>query len=328
MTPSTPAEVLATSVVLRRREHVAVIGAGTIGASWAALFLAHGLEVRVHDPDPDIEPRVRATVDSLAPILGALGLPTDGLTQRLVFPADLEAVLAGADVVQENGPENMGFKRELWARVEQGVPSSALLLSSTSGMKATSMAKAMSDPTRLLVGHPFNPPHLVPLVEVVPGQQTDPAVVAEAVAFYTALGKRPLVVQKEIPGFVANRLQSALFQECVYLVNEGVISMADLDAVVTHSIGLRWAAAGPFLTFHLGGGHGGLPHFLSHLGKGMEGMWGILGHPSLDDATVGRLSDEVERAYGDTSLEELERRRDEMQLAIMHALEDAEAAPG
>lgn len=321
MSPATPGDVLAGSEVLSRRQHVAVIGAGTIGASWTALFLAHGLEVRVSDPAPDVEERVRTTVTDVAPVLAALGLPADGLTARLRFEADVERAVDGADVVQENGPENVEFKRSLWATVERVVAPTTLLLSSTSGITATTMAKALADPSRLLVGHPFNPPHLVPLVEVVPGAETNSAVIDEAVAFYTALGKRPLVLRKEVRGFVANRLQSALFQECVHLVAEGVVGMDDLDAVVTSSIGLRWAAAGPFLTFHLGGGQGGLPHFLTHLGPGMESMWkNLLGHPTLDDATVQLLIDELHRAYGDHPIEELARRRDEMQVAILHAL--------
>jgi ketoreductase RED1 len=317
----TPAEVLAASDVLRRHEHVAVIGAGTIGASWAALFLAHGLEVRVSDPAPDVEERVRAMVADVAPILAALGLPAEGLTDRLRFVGDVETAVDWADVVQENGPEDVQFKRSLWATVEGIVAPTALLLSSTSGITASAQVKEMADPTRVLVGHPFNPPHLVPLVEVVPGEQTDPAVVDEAVAFYAALGKRPLVLRKEVPGFVANRLQSALFQECVYLVAEGVVGMDDIDDVVTSSIGLRWAAGGPFLTFHLGGGAGGLPHFLTHLGPGTQWMWkNGLGHPSLDDETVQVLLAEVERAYGDHTIGELADRRDRLQVAILNAL--------
>ena len=333
MTAASPSDLLAASDVLRRHEHVAVIGAGVIGASWTALFLAHGLAVRVTDPAPDVERRVLGAVERIAPTLAALGLPSEGLAARLAFERDLERAVAGADVVQENGPEDLGFKRELWATVEKVVDGGALLLSSTSGHPATAQAAGMADARRLLVGHPFNPPHLVPLVEVVPGERTDPAAVEDAVAFYAALGKRPLVLRKEKPGFVANRLQSALFQECVSLVAEGVVGMDDLDAVVTSSIGLRWAAAGPFLTFHLGGGAGGFPHFLKHLGPGMQGMWGILGQPSLDEPTVELLSEEVRRAYGDRSIEELERRRDRMQLAILHALAEARAqgsatAPG
>lgn len=322
MSTTTPADVLAAHDVLQRRERVAVIGAGTIGASWTALFLAHGLEVRISDPAPNVEAEVRATIAGIAPIFDALGLPTTGLTDRLIFSDDVEQAVSGADVVQENGPEDLGFKRELWATVEQAVAPTALLLSSTSGIKATAQAKNLNDPGRIVVGHPFNPPHLVPLVEVVPGEQTDQSTVDEVVAFYRALGKQPLVLRKEVPGFVANRLQAALFQECVHLVAEGVVAMDDLDAVVTNSIGLRWAAAGPFLTFHLGGGSGGLSHFLTHLGPGMEGMWErALGHPKLDQATVQTLLDEVEAAYGSQSIDELARRRDEAQVAIMRTLD-------
>lgn len=321
MTTPTPADVLAANDVLQRRERVAVIGAGTIGASWAALFLAHGLEVRISDPAPDVETDVRETIAGIAPILSALGLPTADLTDRLIFAADLEGAVDGSDVVQENGPEDIGFKRELWASVEKIVAPTTLLLSSTSGIKATAQAKHLDDPGRIVVGHPFNPPHLVPLVEVVPGEQTPQGIVDEVVAFYTALGKQPLVLRKEVPGFVANRLQSALFQECVHLVAEGVVSMDDLDAVVTSSIGLRWAAAGPFLTFHLGGGAGGLSHFLEHLGPGMEGMWKqALGHPELNDATKEILLGELDAAYGDQSIDDLARRRDEAQVGIMRSL--------
>jgi ketoreductase RED1 len=325
LTATTPSAVLAASDVLRRSEHVTVIGAGVIGISWTALFLAHGLEVRVNDPDPAVEDRVRAGIDQIAATLGELGLPTERLAARLEFEADLERAVETADVVQENGPEDLAFKRELWARVGRVVAPTALLLSSTSGHPATTQATDMVDPSRLLVGHPFNPPHLVPLVEVVPGERTDPAAVEDAVAFYTALGKRPLVVRREMPGFVANRLQSALFQESVHLVAEGVVSMEDLDSIVTSSIGLRWAAAGPFLTFHLGGGPGGLPHFLAHLGPGLEARWKSLGHPRLDEATVELLTDHVRRAYGAMPHDALERRRDRMQLAIMRALADASA---
>ncbi len=321
MTAPTPNEVLARHPILERRQHAAVIGAGTIGASWAALFLAHGMTVRVQDPAPDAESRVREMVDQATPILGALGLATDGLTDGLSFSADLAEAVGDADIVQENGPENVRFKRALWVEVERRTGPDTLLLSSTSGIMPTSMVKEMQDHSRVLIGHPFNPPHLVPLIEIVPGQQTSQAVIDEAVAFYTALGKRPLVVRKEVPGFVANRLQSALFQECVSLVSEGVVTMADLDAIVVNSIGLRWAASGPFLTFHLGGGTGGLPHFLDHLAPGMESMWGILGHPHFDEATNALLLEEVERAYGDRSLAELEQRRDRLQVALLRALQ-------
>ena len=318
--PATPAELLAASEVLKRHERVAVIGAGVIGLSWTALFLAHGLRVCVNDPDPDVRDKVLAGLERIGPALAGVGLPANGLSERLDFETDLGRAVRGVDVVQENGPEDIAFKQDLWAAVEGAVGSGALLLSSTSGHPATAQAAKMADPGRLLVGHPFNPPHLVPLVEVVPGEGTDPAAVEDAVDFYTALGKRPLVLRKEMPGFVANRLQSALLRESIHLVAEGVVSMEDLDAIVTSSIGLRWAAAGPFLTFHLGGGSGGLARFLEHFGPNLESRWTSLGHPRLDEATVALLSDQADDAYGQESVDELADRRDRMQLAIMDAL--------
>lgn len=315
---SRPADLLAASEALQRHEHVAVVGAGVIGLSWTGLFLAHGLHVTVHDPAA--RDGIEAGVQQLAPALDALGLPTAGLTDRLEVADDLAALVDGADVVQENGPEKIEFKRHLWASVEPLARPGTLLLSSTSGHPASSQGQDMTDPRRLLVAHPFNPPHMVPLVEVVPGERTEPAAVTETVELFRALGKKPLVLRKEKPGFVANRLQSAMFQECVSLVAEGVVDMADLDEVVTSSIGMRWAVNGPFLTFHLGGGPGGLPQFLEHLGPGMQARWASLGHPTFDAPTVALLTEAVQEAYGHRTYAELERDRDARQLAVLRAL--------
>ncbi|MBV9196039.1 MAG: 3-hydroxyacyl-CoA dehydrogenase [Solirubrobacterales bacterium] len=319
MTSPSPSDLLAGSDVLKRNEHVAVIGAGLIGISWTALLLAHGLEVRVYDPDPAAQSRCREGIERIAPSLTALGLPVHGLAERLRFETELTRAVRGAAVVQENGPEDLALKRHVWAQVQQSAPPETLLLSSTSGLPATAQAQHLARPGRLVVGHPFNPPHLVPLVEVVPGQRTDPQAVEDALAFYRALGKQPVVLRREIPGFVANRLQSALFRECVSLVTQGIVAMEDLDAIVTSSIGLRWAAAGPFLSFHLGGGPGGLAHFFAHFAPGMQRRWDTLGRPRLDDATIALLAREVERAYGDTSIEALERERDDAQIAMLRA---------
>jgi ketoreductase RED1 len=319
MTSQSPSDMLAASDVLKRCERVAVLGAGLIGISWTALLLAHGLEVRVYDPDPAARSRCQEGLERIAPTLAALGLPVHGLAERLRVETELARAVHGAAVVQENGPEDLAVKRQVWAQVQQSAPPAALLLSSTSGLPATEQAEGLARPGRLLVGHPFNPPHVVPLVEVVPGQRTDPQAVEDAVALYRALGKQPVVLRREIAGFVANRLQSALFRECVSLLAQGVVAMEDLDAIVMNSIGLRWAAAGPFLSFHLGGGPGGLAHFLTHLGPGLQRRWESLGDPRLDDATVGLLTREVDQAYGATSIEELERQRDDMQIAILGA---------
>ena len=220
-----------------------VVGGGVIGISWTALFLARGLEVTVCDPLPDVAERVRAGLGEIAPTLAQLGLPVDALTdstEALRFDPEVASAVAGTDVVQENGPERPEVKQQLWSTIEAGAPADALLASSSSGIPASVMSQTMRQPGRLVIGHPFNPPHLVPLVEVVPSEGTDPEAVEAAVAFYRAMGKQPQVLAREIPGVVANRLQAALFREAVHLVAHGVVTEQELDAVVTSSIGMRW----------------------------------------------------------------------------------------
>ena len=294
----------------------AVLGAGTIGLSWAALFAAHDLDVRVQDPRPDLQEQLDATVAALSPVLGDLG-------GRVSVAADLEAAVDGVDVVQENGPERLDLKQELWARVEAAAPASALLLSSTSGLMPSDMAARMRQPGRLLVGHPFNPPHVVPLVEVVPGAQTPPEGAQAAADFYRSLGKVPVVLRREIGGFVANRLQSALFRESVHLVLEGVVTPEELDRVVTESVGVRWATAGPFESYHLGGGPGGIRHLLEHLGPGMARRWKDLGQPELTPELVDRVSSDTEARFADAPYDVRTAGRDRVQLAVLAAREQA-----
>ena len=294
----------------------AVLGAGTIGLSWAALFAAHGMDVRVQDPRPDLQEQLDATVAALTPVLGDMG-------GRISVAADLETAVDGVDVVQENGPERLDLKQELWARVEAAAPASALLLSSTSGLMPSDMAARMREPGRLLVGHPFNPPHVVPLVEVVPGAQTPAEGAAAAADFYRSLGKVPVVLRKEIGGFVANRLQSALFRESVNLVLQGVVTPEELDQVVTESVGVRWATAGPFESYHLGGGPGGLRHLLEHLGPGMAKRWKDLGQPELTPELVDRVSSDTEARFADAPYDVRTAERDRVQLAVLAAREAA-----
>jgi ketoreductase RED1 len=303
--------------------HATVVGAGVIGSSWTALLLARGLKVTVSDPLPDAEARVRAALAEIAPTLAQLGLPVSALSATstaLQFEPDVATAVAEADAVQENAPERLDVKQELWRSIESAAPSHALLASSSSSLPASSMSAPMQQPGRLIVGHPFNPPHLVPLVEVVASKTTDPAVVDLALAFYRAIGKRPQVLAREIPGFVANRLQAALFREAVNLVAQGVVTEQELDEVVTSSIGLRWAVAGPFRTFHLGGGPGGLPDFLAHLGPALEALWAQLGTPALDGQTNELLSRQAQNFDG--SVAELAGHRDEAQIRLMRALDE------
>lgn len=316
------------SAVLNRYRNTCVIGAGVIGASWTALFLAHGLNVVVNDPQPNIADVVRTMLAKAAPTLKALGLPHEGLDKNLRFEADLERAVAGVDLIQENGPENPEWKQKLWARVEPALPKHALLLSSSSARPATEQGKLMKDTSRLLVGHPFNPPHLIPLVEVVPGDHTAPEATADAVAFYEALGKVPRVLKKEIQGFVANRLQRAIMREACYLVQEGVVTVDELDDIVTSSIGLRWAVNGPFSSFHMGGGPKGLESFFQHLGKNMAVSFKIIPQVELDEKLQQVIIDQAAASFGKTPIPQMERQRDDSQLAILHALSEVDAQRG
>jgi ketoreductase RED1 len=300
----------------------AVIGAGTIGLSWAALFAAHGHTVRVQDPRPGIAPEVEAAVRHLTRLQPGTGAPAD-LLARIEVVDDVETAVTGADVVQENAPERLPLKQELLARIEAAAPERALVASSTSALMPSDLAREMRTPERLVVGHPFNPPEVLPLVEVVPGERTAPWAVEAAVAFYRSLGRKPVVLHREINGFVANRLQSTLFRECVWLVSQGVVSAAELDEIVTESIGIRWSTAGPFESFHLGGGPGGMRHFLEHLGPGMARRWKVVEQPELDEATVELVSGQVEERFAGRTYEELTDARDRAQLAVIDARDAA-----
>ena len=300
--------------------NITVIGAGAIGLSWTALFLANGWKVTVNDPREDIKTAVQEGLALIKPSLAALGYSVSELDKALSFEADLEKAVKDADYIQENGPENVAFKQELYRKLDKWVKPAALLLSSSSSIPATVFTEKMTRPERALIGHPFNPPHLIPLVEVVPGKNTSHVVAVSAMNFYSSLGKKPVLIEKEIAGFVANRLQAALMRESVHLVRSGVVTMQALDKIVSSSIGLRWAAAGPFKTFTLGGGTGGFPHFLQHLGPMLENLWKDLGDSHFDAETTRVLLEQYDASYGKIPITELEQQRDHQQLAIMKAL--------
>jgi len=271
---------------------------------------------------------VKAALLKIAPTLHALGLPHQSLDRNLRFETDLDRAVATADLVQENGPERPEWKQQLWARIEPVVPKHALLLSSSSARPATEQGREMKDASRLLVGHPFNPPHLIPLVEVVPGERTDPKAVEEAVAFYEALGKVPRVLKKEIQGFVANRLQRAIMREACYLVQEGVVTVDELDDIVTSSIGLRWAVNGPFSSFHMGGGPKGLESFFQHLGKNMAASFKVIPSVELDEKLQRRIVEQAAASFGRTPIPEMERKRDDAQVALLRTLSSLPAPDG
>lgn len=300
----------------------AIIGGGVIGASWAALFLVNGLKVVLSDPDSAAETNARAIISGALPALKALGYQPGDFKDRLSFQSDNAAAVRNADIVQECGPEKLEFKRALWKLIEAAAPQDALLCSSSSTIPASAQFTSMTDQSRLLIGHPFNPPHLMPLVEVVPTPNTDPRITVRALAFYRGIGKVALEIKKEIPGFVANRLQAAIFQESVALVAEGVVTLQELDAIVTSSLGIRWATSGPFLSFHLGGGPGGLAHFVEHLGPPMESAWQHLGKARFDDATKALLLRQLAESYGCGSFTQLSEARDAKEVAVINGLNE------
>ncbi|MFF4604061.1 3-hydroxyacyl-CoA dehydrogenase NAD-binding domain-containing protein [Streptomyces sp. NPDC001339] len=303
----------------------AVIGAGTIGLGWTALFASAGLTVRVNSRRADAEAHVRRAFELYAGSLPGGPADPEALFARLEFEPDVARAVEGADVVQENAPENLALKQELFATIGAAAPSHALLLSSTSTLLPDDLGARMTDPGRLLVAHPFNPPHIVPLVEIVTGRRTGPRVVEEAMAFYRGLGKTPVVLRRAVPGFVANRLQSALLRESIHLVREGVVSVAELDEIVISSIGGRWAAVGPFRAFHLGGGPGGLRHWFEHLGAGLEKSWEGLGNPPVDEETVATILSQAEEAFGNRAYEELAAERDAKQTRVIGAVSGPKA---
>ncbi|MFH5926740.1 3-hydroxyacyl-CoA dehydrogenase NAD-binding domain-containing protein [Roseomonas xinghualingensis] len=303
---------------------IGIVGGGTIGASWAAFYLARGFEVVVTDPSPEVEDSARRYVAGAWPALEQLGMVMAGATpDRLHFERDLRSALAGVDFVQENGPEREALKIELFARMDEVLPAEVIIASSSSGLLMSRVQSGCRHPERCVTGHPFNPPHLIPLVEVVGGERTSAETIERAVNFYRDVGKRPIRLRKEVPGHVANRLQAALWREAIHLVAEGVASVADVDAAVTYGPGLRWPIFGPHMTFHLGGGPGGMEHFLAHLLGPFESFWEDLGHPRMTPELQRKVVDGVREEAGDLSPEILSEIRDRRLIAVLRALEAA-----
>jgi len=279
-------------------KRVAVIGAGTIGASWAAGFLARGCEVSAYDPAENGEAFARRFIDNAWPTLEKLGSVDKGADKnRIAFFKTPGEAAKGAQFVQESGPEREDAKIELFAQIGAAAPADTVIASSSSGLLISRVSVKCKYPERCVIGHPFNPPHLIPLVEVVGGGKTSGAAIDRAMAFYRAMGKRPIHIKKEVKGHVANRLQTALWREAVHLVMEGVVSVADADAAIAYGPGLRWALMGPHLTFHLAGGEGGMQHFMSHLAAGPVQSW-------MDDLGTPRMTPDVQKTITEGVLAE------------------------
>ncbi len=297
-------------------KHVAVIGGGTIGASWAAYFLSRGLAVTIVEPYL-AEETMRATIDQMWLGLTALGLPDEADNTQLTICRQIDQNLADVDFVQENSPENLALKQDVVVELEQVISPKIVISSSTSSLLASDIQTKATHPARILVGHPFNPPHLLPLVEVVGGQQTSAEVVTWAMEFYREIGKQPVHVKKEVIGHIANRLTAALYREAVHIVAEGIGTVADVDAVMTNGPGPRWALMGPHLTYHLGGGSGGIQHYMAHLGPTQEHRWQELGDPKLTEAVQAQIIEGVLAEVGTLTRAELAQWRDD---GLIHLL--------
>lgn len=297
---------------------VAVIGAGVIGAGWAAQFLAHGLDVTACDADPAAEEDLRRAVAAAWPALSRLGLHERASIERLDFTVDVVAAVDGADFVQESGPESLPLKHQLLAELDATAPAGVVIASSTSGLMPSQLQTACArHPERVLVGHPFHPTHLIPLVEVVPGRRTAPESVERAVAFYEYVCKRPIVVRQEVPGHVTNRLQAALWREAYSLVERGVATVADIDAAISHGPGLRWALLGPLANQHLSGGAGGMARTLEHLGPPAQAWMDDLGAPRLTPRLVELLVRGVQEELAGVDEALMVARRDELLLDLL-----------
>src|SRR5271169_832834 len=299
-------------------QNIAIVGTGVIGASWAALYLARGLNVIATDPAPNAEANLRRFIDAAWKDLQVIGLSPNASREHLQFTADMKKALSNADLVQENGPERQDFKIKLFADMDAATPEDTIIASSSSGLTMSVMQSACKHPERCVTGHPFNPPHIVPLVEVVAGAKTSPETVERALSFYASIGKKPIHVRKEVVGHVANRLQAALYREVVYLIEQGVLDVADSDVAVCWGPGLRWGVMGPNLLFHLGGGQGGIQHFMDHLSGPTASWWKDLGtitefSPQVKQAII----DGVQKEAGNRSIEELEHERDAMLLELL-----------
>ena len=260
---------------------IAIVGTGVIGASWAAEFLARGLDVVATDPAPKAEANLREYIDEAWKDLTSIGLSKGASRDRLRFTTNMKEALSEADLVQENGPERPDFKIKLYAEMEEVAPVDSLFASSSSGITPSVIQSQCKHPERVVIGHPFNPPHIIPLVEVVGGSKTSPDAIQQAIRFYASIGKKPIHLKKELPGHVANRFQAALYREMLYLIEQGVLSVEDTDAAVCYGPGLRWGVMGQSLQWHLGGGAGGIQHFMDHLMPPLEGMMKALGTPNI-----------------------------------------------
>src|SRR6267378_3205661 len=306
---------------------IGIVGTGVIGASWAAFYLSRGFDVRATDPADGAEGRLRDLVAGYWPTLEQLGLTRGASQDRLTFGTDISKILSGVAFVQENGPERLDIKRDLIANIDAAIPDHAIIATSSSGILISSIQDAAKHPERVLLGHPFSPPHLIPLVEVLGGKLTSEEYIAEAISFYASVGKKPIRIRREIKGHVTNRLQAALWQEAFWLVEQGIATVADIDTAISYGPGLRWGLLGPFLNLEIAGGAGGLAHVLEHLGPPMESWWMDLQHVHLSQDLNKKAVEETKKYLKPYSFDETVKQRDEILIKVLKMKAAAKQLP-
>jgi len=304
-------------VVNAQIQKVAIVGTGLIGASWAAQYLASGLDVIATDPAPDSESNLRKCVDEAWELLSAIGLASGASRDRLTFTADLKEAVSKADFVQENVPERALLKARVFTQMDEVASPDTILASSASGLTMDAIQSGCKHPERCVIGHPFNPPHVIPLVEVVGGKKTSEAVIERTVAFYASIGKKPIRLRKVLPGHVGNRLQAALYREVLFLIQQGVLSVEDADIAVSYGPGLRWGVMGPSLQWHLGGGPGGIEHFVKQYMDGFVGLMKKLEMPDVTPELRQAIIDGVLKEANGQSVERLARSENKLVLELL-----------
>lgn len=305
---------------MREVKTVGLAGGGVIGGGWAARCLAHGLDVVCYDPAPSGEDVTRSKVANAWPALENVGLFPGASQDRLRFASSLEEMAEASDFIQESVPERIDVKIKVHSAIDAAAAPDVVIGSSTSGLLPTEFQAECANPDRVLVGHPFNPVYLLPLVEIVGGEKTSQASVEAARAFYASISMYPLVCRKEIEGFLSDRLQEALWRENLHIINEGAANTQEMDDAIIYGPGLRWAFMGVNKTFALAGGDTGMRHFFEQFGPALKWPWTKLEAPELTDELIDKMVDGTEAQLADGTIQEFEQKRDECLIAIMQAL--------
>ena len=307
---------------------IGIVGTGVIGAGWAARCLARGMEVIATDPGPNAESLLRQKVNNAEPVLTKLGLQTGDLQQRLRFVEDLAELCGAVDFIQESAPENEDLKRLLHKQIDAAAPRHVVIASSSSGLLPTQIQSDCGYPERIVIGHPFNPVYLLPLVEVLGGDRTSKESIDTATNFYRRLDMYPLRVRTEVPGYISDRLQEALWREALHMIAEGIATTEEIDDAIIYGPGLRWAFMGTCLTFHLAGGDAGMRHMLEQFGPALKLPWTKLEAPDLTEQLIDRMVSGTQAQASGRSVKDLERLRDDCLIAIMQALAQFDYAAG